>query len=491
MPFDILLLIDQIRKFLKSEKGTIVSLLAIIFIELIIYNFLYNLLIKYVPTLEFLKIFELVMLLTVVLWWLSRRIPTSKTKTNIGISRFDIINIDIRNTLTGEARFNLAEELDLYIYNRLLLDNRRLDLRKYLNIVVLPPRFAIDRNNKYNFRKFRFLDFVVTGVVYFENEKLYITPNFIFVYDLPTLLFKQIKDKLITDKKILFNLDGSANLEFDKLLHGMTYIGFLYTCVKQAHRRQFEKADEFADEIIDNLKKLYDSDDQSVNHGDINFLKIEALLYFIKAKNLHKYGNHLLFDKSDVEGAKKMYHEAATTLLHRIEVLKKLKELHNETVDDEIVDHSYVYAIGLLAKEKNREQGGELLASLNQNVKNESNAMLAEALYAERMNEPDQALPKYQKIVEKNPKNVYALRRLVSIYFLKGRYKECISSGKQLRVLTHRQVYDVEFYDTRVIFRICLSDLFTFRLPDAAIMFCHGLYAVAYNKVQSLKGTTF
>ena len=56
--------------------------------------------------------------------------------------------------------------------------------------------------------------------------------------------------------------------------------------------------------------------------------------------------------------------------------------------------------------------------------------MLAEAIFAERLNDIKGAKMKLKKILSKNELNVFALRRLSSIYYKEKNYKESFILNK-------------------------------------------------------------
>lgn len=491
MPFDILVIIDEIKKFYRSEKGTFLSLVVLIFVETVLYNYAFSLFSTHLPFKpNFVEYYLILILVSIFIWIFDRHIYINHKKTNIGISQFDLVDINLKDTLPGEVRFTIREELNQYIYARLTGDNRYIDVQRYLQVIILPARFAIDRFHHFSSFKYRFLDFLVYGVIYNEKDNLNMQPHFVFIHDLPLPLFKRMKEHLAQKTQFAFFTDGRPNLSLDKLLHEITYIGLLYTAIKYAHKRLYLQADQLIQDTLSSLNTLYKSDDQSVNFGDLDFLKLEEMLYFIKAKNLHKYANMLFLHKDDIEKAKKYYEQAADILLKRASILKQLQNQDPLTTSHEL-DHSYIYAIGLLAKENDEEKGKKLLDKIRLKFSKSSNRMLAEALFAERLHHTQAALKLYEKALSQSKQNQYILRRLSSIFFKQGRYKKCYDTITQLYTITKKEVYDDSFFDIRTCTRYIIASAITFHWIRACTSFIALIHFAYHNKIASFSLSTF
>ncbi len=496
MPFDILVIIDEIKRFYRSEKGTVLSLLVLLFVETILYNYAFSIFYSHIvyvdpkapPDGNFLRFYLIIIGITILAWVFDRHIFTSKNKTNIGISQFDLVDINMKSVLPGEARITIREELNQYIYSHLIHDNRYVNIGEYINAIVLPPRYAIDRYHTYSPRRFQFLDFLITGTLYNEANALVIHPQFIFVHELPILLFDEIKEHLAKKTKFEFYVDGRPNHGLNKVLHEVTYIGLIYTAAKFVHKKNYPAADKLINEVLHNLDMLYKSDDESVQFGDLDFMKIEEMLYFIKAKNLHHYGNYLFIERGKIQESKEKFKEAADVLVKRSEILNKIIE-KDERIDKNAIDHSYIYAIGMLAKEKDEEKGKLLLKEIKEKVKHKDNYLLAEALFAERTDHEKTALGLYKDVLKESPENKFILRRLISIYFKKKQMLQCYKTITKLYTITKKEMYDEDFYDLKVCYRYILASFATLHLLSAFTnLLLLPVYAY-HNKIISFEQT--
>jgi hypothetical protein len=387
-------------------------------------------------------------------WFSSTVIKSDKNKVNIGLALFDIVDLDPKNAHNSDVKYNIADELSHYIYARLTRGSYAYEFAKIVNVVKLPPRYKFsrdsDRNNSFNSR----FELILSGQIFFQENGMFIDPQLIFIAELKDQTFDFFRESFSRDNRFSFKPDGSTNLTFDKLIHEIFYIGVTYQFVKLSHKGKYIEAEELSTKLLDEINELYKSSDQSVNLGDKDFTYIEAIILLYKAKNLHKYGNHLLFDHETSEEARKMFEKAAKYLLDRSEVLKRVLTEESKIIDKEAADHSYIYSIGLLSKESTAEKGELLLKNLEKKFQDKNNYKLAQAIFAERKDHTDEALKKYLAIFKDDQTNKYALRRLSSIYFKKNDLKNAYKYSIDLANITLKHVYNEDLFDLRFISRL-------------------------------------
>jgi hypothetical protein len=460
MPFDLIQIINQIRNFLRIEKGTLLSLIVLLVVSFLTYNLLFTVVVKYYPKADFSIGYGIVAALMFIIWISTTIVKSDRKRVNIGLSLFDIVDLDPKNSHNSDVKYNIAEELSHYIYARLTRGSYAYEFSSTVNVVKLPPRYKFNRDSNKSSLFGNQFDLILAGQLFFQENGMFIDPQLIFIEELKDQTFDFFRESFSRDNRFVFKPDGSVNLTFDKLIHEIFYIGVTYQFVKLCHKSKFLKAEELSNRLLVEIDELYKSTDQSVNIGDKDFAYIEAIILLYKAKNLHKYGNKLMFDNGNSEEAKKMFEKAAEYMIRRSEVLKRVISEESKIIDKEAADHAYIYSIGLLSKESAEEKGTEMLKRLEKSFQDKSNYKLAQAIFAERKEHVDTALKKYMTIIEEDPTNKYVLRRLSSIYFKNKNTKLAYKYSMELAQITLRHVYDEDLYDLRFILRlaqICLK----------------------------------
>jgi hypothetical protein len=460
MPFDLIQLINQIKSFLKLEKGTFLSLFVLLIVAFLTYNLLFGMVVKYYPKADFTEGYIIVAIILFFVWLSSTFIKNDKNKVNIGLALFDIVDLDPKNPHNSDVKYNIAEELSHYIYARLTRGSYAYEFSKMVNVVKLPPRYKFNRDSEKTSGFNSKFELVLSGQLFFQENGMFIDPQLIFIAELKDQTFNFFRESFSKDNRFTFKPDGSVNLAFDKLIHEIFYIGVTYQFVKLSHKGKCVEAEELSNRLLKEINALYESEDQSVNIGDKDFAYIEAIILLYKAKNLHKYGNQLLFDHERADEARSMYEKAAQYLLDRSDVLKRVLTEESEVVDKEARDLSYIYSIGLLSKESAEEKGEHLLKKLEKDFQDKNNYKLAQAVFAEKREHIDEALKKYTAIIKVDPNNKYALRRISSIYFKKKDLINAYKYSKGLAAITLKHVYNEDIYDLRFIMRlakVCFS----------------------------------
>jgi len=160
---DLLGAFSAIKTFIKEESDTVFGLVFFLLAALVLIRYVFGPITDKAINLAFIG--GPVAIVIIVLWIYKRHIPITKGKFTIAIAPLNILLLNAKTELTGEAKRSLKKELIDYIYSSLHFNKERLYLDDYIEIIRLPNRIKVKRKNAKKLTRKLNTDLIIWGEV--------------------------------------------------------------------------------------------------------------------------------------------------------------------------------------------------------------------------------------------------------------------------------------------------------------------------------------
>lgn len=355
--FDVLNIVDQVKKFSKREKGSLLGLLGMEVIAFWLWKSVLMEMVSGVVELDEILGFESVYLVLgfiFVGWIWSRRIVIPSKKMTIGIAPFGMIAI--KKDLSGEQQFDLAFEVVEHIYTSLHHFREKWGFTDFIHFEKLPDRVKPDFDNADEWAKKLKLGILIWGNVRVEEKGMMLEPQFNFWKEPADRFYKHFKTRLnnLHDFKLEFDDDEDKS---GMLLSYLIFVAMLFAGIGKAHEGKYERAEEIFEKTMGELGKTRNKKNQTLHD-------VLVTLEFFRARNLHVWGNEMLED-GDKKGAIEKWKQAEKLLFVRADEMKK--ELFGKK-DWVLWEKSWLYGVYLLAKEGKVKEAEKKLAKVKKQM---------------------------------------------------------------------------------------------------------------------------
>lgn len=347
-----------------------------------------------------------------------------------------------------------SNEIANYIYNSLNHEKQMLQMDEYVNFFRLPARIPVDYATSDKVVDQIGADMLVRGTTTFANNVFTLNYKICFKKRINSIFFEKLVNDINSYPDITFDFSHEKNLECNKFIHMISYLSMIYKSMEYMNTNQYEHAENLINDGLHRLHTLYnDEDDQSINAGDKDAVKIEILLYFILAKNYFNRANHLLesFDYANEANKKlELCSEAVENQMNLIEQYLGSKTKFSSTFEEMGLQNEYIYAVGQLGKTKNKPVIDRRLTHVSDVLKDQYKFDLVQAFIETIFDNFDHAKKHYEEALENNPKNTVALRGLGLLYYEQGnlsKAKECLL---KLTAISQMHIFQPHMYDVKV-----------------------------------------
>ena len=427
---DILRTFEALKVFVRDEKDTFIGLVFFILLGLGVIRYV---LIPIFPQLDayIIYISPFVAIGIVSVWFYNRHIPISPNEFTIAVAPFNILMLDAKANLSGEAKRDLKNELVDYVHTALYFNRENLALDKYIEVIRLPNRIKVKPKNDKKIVKNLNVDLMIWGDAYYDGEFLHFRPRFEFLKEPKNIFYKQFKKKL--NELDSFKIELSKSVEDKKtnliqLMHYISYLGVMFHGIELSYKNEFEearKAFEFS------MKSMGDKAFSNKSLSDI-YLATR----FFYAKNFHEWGNYVL--KENKQQALKQYERGAKAFFKRATEMGKLKE-NKETK----LENTLLYGIYLLMKKADYKGAEKKLDSIKKQF-DKTNIYLY-YLYKglvqlqTKKAEPffDKAIKSAKKVDEKE----LSYEKIADYFFSKGKFSQSTKYFEKRLKLSEKQIY--------------------------------------------------
>lgn len=429
MDVDILSTINQVKAFIETEKGTFVGLLGFLLSELLVLKYFIFDVFPILTNYQY-HILVIMYVITILIWYSMRRIPVPKNKITIGIANFNIVSIGNKD-LSGESKFEVEREIAQYIFEALHFHKQNLKIEEFTHIINLPARVNVNYLNSKKWARRLKLNLMIWGQAKVEDEVLYIEPHFEFTKEPTNIFYQKFKYKLNNLEAFTIDLKQTAKPKdnFTIVMHYIIYIALMFEGIKHMQNKNFEKANEAYDLA---LEKISESTIQTKTLTDIRLA-----IFFFKGRNFHQWGNNL---KKDTEKIAK-YKEASYIFFERANIIK------NKDFDyEEYLEHSLLYGIHMLVKEKDYVKALTELEEIKNQFKDPGEFLLIKASILQYTNNID-AKKLFTQGNKLTKKKSLASQKIGEYYYKRKDFKNAIKYFEEKLNENPKKLYDPELLD--------------------------------------------
>lgn len=440
MAFDIIRIVDEIKKFVNNENDTYLGLFFFMIAGLLATNFFIDeFLAEYTSYTVYVGI--VVMSIIFVLWMANRRVPMSKEKITVGVAHFEVISLDVKNGVEGVQKVNLQEEVNDFIVDSLHGDRNRLHFDQQISVTKFPMRFKFNEYNIKQLAERLKVDIIIWGTIRYESsDVIHIEPNFHFFREPSGLFYSRFKNKVIDREIYALNLkDGMTQVNgvpLANLIHYLMYVALLFAGIKKMNHGLYEEAKGIFEGGLSKLTRV--KNPNSVLHD------IFLMYRFYEGKNYYAWGNYLLKKKHDREDALEEFGKAAEVFLSK----DNIKGL-TEDEELEFLRNSYLCGIHVLIKEGKYDEAKKKLQQIEKKLVNDPEVFKEEIEYLSHKSAKETKALIKKVLTKKDMKEKERLYSQIGHFFYHQHNYDLAEKYLEERLkLNPKDIYKPAFFDT-------------------------------------------
>ncbi|HMY81088.1 MAG TPA: hypothetical protein PK048_04585, partial [Candidatus Absconditabacterales bacterium] len=397
-------LLEELKKFIQQENGSRFSLFLYILLGLLVGDWVVERLLKYGFDKQYAYIIGGgIVLITFVVWLMSREITVQKNKINIGIADLLIIYVNESSPMSYEQKKLMANETAQYLYSQIQSQMYDGSAMKQLNLVKLPTRIQVTFENERRIVERLGLDILVWGTLKCIEGKYYLNYKLTFSKKFESWAFSQAVQSINGYPDVPFDLHGQTT-DIQMFVHQLMWLAMLLSTVQDMHSKKFLNAHNTSRELIQHAQQY------SQGVYPVNYL-IQYIMYFVGMRNLlmmqdwlssHRI-NDILQGQWITQGVQSMFQGIVHSLKAYFESMK------HDVIRDEQFEFEFLYAMGNNpAKERTDDS---VFVSLQSNLHPWTKDMLT-GYFSLLNNNPIDAKLHYNEVMMQDPNNMIALRSL-------------------------------------------------------------------------------
>ena len=443
---DVVNLLSQTKRFIENEKDTVLGLLALIFAEILILNFLSDVFSILKTHLEWIVLG--VAFITLIVWWKQRNIPVSREKFTIGLSFIDLLSLGVKE-MSSEAKYGIEKELSNFLHQSTATRIRKLNTHDFIEVVSLPKRIKPNFKKAHEITKKLDIQMLVWFETFYEKGNVILEPRFEFLQEPTNSFYKQFKEQLKNFRTFQINISEPLKKESDitYLLYDLVYLGLLFKGLSLSANRQFKEAHKAFDVCFKSMQSI------KKQTPILHMLYIAG--QFFEARSYHQWANYQLEHRKEKE-AIQLLKKAAKILFNRAQNIKKQKGYNKE----EYLENSYIYGVALLIKAGATAEARKKLKQVQRLFKRKADYWLLLAEIEKRKNHK-KAKQCYMKAVRASGASLAAYEKLARYLFEKQQYKEAIKFFSKRLELTEKRTFQPDLYeeeDHMLLFKAYLKE---------------------------------
>lgn len=428
---DILGAFEAIKVFIKEESDTLFGLVFFLVVGLSIIKYILE---EPLANADVSPLYAsaIATILIISFWLYYRRIPVTEGKLTIAIAPFNLLMLNPKSGITGEAKRDLKRELVDYIYSALHFNKERLYLDKHLEIVRLPNRVKVSAKNAANWAERLGIDLLIWGETYYDENTLHFKPRFQFLREPSNVYYSKFRKALNNLKTFKIKLTDNVekqDTEIARLMHYLSFLGLTFHGIGLTHDGKYEQAQEVYSHVLHQIHK-------KAFHNK-TLADIYLATRFFAAQNYHKWGNHLIKTGLDDEKAMKLYEKGARAFFKRAQEMEELHDFNEQ----EKIEHTMLYGIHLLVKEGAFRQANLKLESMKSTFTKEN--MYLYYLYKGLLQKtPKKAKPFFDKALKLSKNDLLCYEKIADYFFAKGKSDESIAYFEKRFKISNTKVYE-------------------------------------------------
>jgi hypothetical protein len=461
MAFNLVQLLEQLKKFIQQENWSWFSLLLYIVLGLTIGDRVMGRLLSYgFPKNNINIIFWAIIMIAVIIWFITREVKIKKGKINIGIADLLIIHVnDTAVPLTYEQKSQIANEAAQYLYSQIQAEIYDGSTTNQINLIKLPSRIQVNFENERDFIQKSGLDVLIRGALKYVDKKYYFDYRITFSKKIESRAFSEIIQSINTSGDVEFDLRKKSPV-IDLFISQVMRLSLLLYAIQDMYEKKFLSAQNLI-QII--LGRITQSVNDASNSGS-TFL-IQYLVRFVGMRNLLDMQERL--DKNRIKDILQ-----GEWIINSIQqsfkgIITSLKSyflfMKRNAIYDKQFELEFLYAVG-----NNPQHNWDEDAILvnQETIKSPRTQDLLSGYFSMIEDNLIDAKLRYQSVLTQDHDNMIAMRTLgiieyhlknyaLSKYYLKG-YRE---NNKQ-------HIFYKHYIDTKVLKLLAHCSLHTYSLGD-------------------------
>lgn len=460
MNFNLIQLLEQLKKFMQQENWSWFSLFLYIIVWLTLSDRLIGRLVAYgFPNTQSYIVWWAIVWLSIILWLFTRVVQIKKDKINIGIADLLIIHVNESLPLSYDQKWQLSNETAQYLYSQIQSEMYDGSASKQLNLIKLPSRVQVTFENERTIAEDLWLDILVRWTLKIIDGKYFLNYKLTFSKKLESWAFAEVIQSINWFPDVEFDLHGKTT-DVAQFINQLMRVAILLSSITDMYERRFLSVYSKISDLSSRIQSF------EWNNSAINQL-ILYLVGFVWMRNLLFMQD--ILDKSKTKDI--LQWERITTWVQSLfklmsESLKKYFGLmKHDLVHDEQFEFEFLYAMSNNPA-RERTQDASFIDSSSSRLQPRTNDLLSG--YFSLINDDlIDAKLHYNSVILEDPDNMIALRSLWIVEYRMWNYSLSKHYLEEYWKNNAQHIFFRHYKDTKVLRLLISCSWHGFHLRDA------------------------